>query len=150
MLRLLSIVFVACAAHGLALNCGVTSPAAVSRTASVTMAHHVQKKATKKHQATRPRKSRPSDITRKPPQSPQLPDQPWMTPIAASEASSQQMVTITLSPSDSADSVREKLQSAGAVATEEVYFSNQLVTSTLGDCGLQEEKTIEVAVVSQP
>ena len=56
------------------------------------MAHHVQKKAAAKHQANRPRKSRPSDIYRKPPSYPALPDIPWYTktgsgaaPAAASE-----------------------------------------------------------------
>jgi len=44
-----------------------------------TMAHHVQKKATKHHHASRPRKSRPSDINRKPPNYPELPDIPWYT-----------------------------------------------------------------------
>jgi len=45
------------------------------------MAHHVQKKATKHHHHTRPRKSRPSDIFRKPTNYPELPDIPWYTKI---------------------------------------------------------------------
>ncbi len=45
------------------------------------MAHHVQKKATRAHNAFRPRKSRPSDIYRKPPSYPPLPDIPWYTKI---------------------------------------------------------------------
>merc|ERR1719274_150152 len=44
-----------------------------------TMAHHVQKKATKHHHHSRPRKSRPSDINRKPPVYPELPDIPVYT-----------------------------------------------------------------------
>merc|ERR1719498_1023807 len=46
-----------------------------------TLAHHVEKKATKHHHHSRPRKSRPSDINRKAPQYPPLPDIPWMTKI---------------------------------------------------------------------
>jgi hypothetical protein len=45
------------------------------------VAHHVQKKATRKHNAMRPRKSRPSDINRKPPSYPAQPDIPWYTKI---------------------------------------------------------------------
>jgi cytochrome b6-f complex iron-sulfur subunit len=46
-----------------------------------TLAHHVQKKATKHHHHSRPRKSRPSDINRKAPEYPPIPDIPWMTKI---------------------------------------------------------------------
>merc|ERR1719271_1669676 len=46
-----------------------------------TMAYHVQKKATKHHHHSRPRKSRPSDINRKAPEYPPIPDIPWMTKI---------------------------------------------------------------------
>jgi cytochrome b6-f complex iron-sulfur subunit len=48
---------------------------------SVTLAHHVQKKATKHHHHSRPKKSRPSDINRKAPEYPPIPDIPWMTKI---------------------------------------------------------------------
>jgi len=44
-----------------------------------TMAHHVQKKATKHHHHSRPRKSRPSDINRKAPVYPEIPDIPVYT-----------------------------------------------------------------------
>lgn len=50
-----------------------------------TMAHHVQKKATKHHEHSRPRKSRPSDINRKPPVYPELPDIPWYTVTSKAE-----------------------------------------------------------------
>merc|ERR1719313_1634508 len=46
---------------------------------SVTLAHHVQKKATKHHHHSRPKKRRPSDINRKPPEYPPIPDIPWYT-----------------------------------------------------------------------
>ena len=49
------------------------------------VAHHVQKKATKKHQANRPKKSRPSDKYRTPPSYPPLPDVPWYTKIEDSK-----------------------------------------------------------------
>ena len=45
------------------------------------MAHHVQKKATRAHNAFRPRKTRPSDIFRKPPEYPAKPDIPWYTKL---------------------------------------------------------------------
>jgi methionine-R-sulfoxide reductase len=45
------------------------------------MAHHVQKKATKHHHHSRPRKTRPSDITRKKPEYPPIPDIPVWTKI---------------------------------------------------------------------
>ena len=52
------------------------------------VAHHVQKKATRAHNAFRPRKSRPSDIYRKPPQYPPLPDIPWYTKLESGSSSS--------------------------------------------------------------
>jgi len=45
------------------------------------VAHHVQKKATRGHNAFRPKKSRPSDIYRKAPEYPAMPDIPWYTKI---------------------------------------------------------------------
>merc|ERR1719237_1157368 len=45
------------------------------------MAHHVQKKATKHHHHSRPRKTRPSDIYRTPTNYPEHPDVPWYTKI---------------------------------------------------------------------
>jgi len=53
-----------------------------------TMAHHVQKKATKHHEHSRPRKSRPSDINRKPTDYPELPDIPWYTVTSGSKSGS--------------------------------------------------------------
>lgn len=50
-------------------------------TPEISMAHHVQKKATRGHNAFRPRKSRPSDINRKAPEYPTIPDIPWMVPL---------------------------------------------------------------------
>jgi len=50
-----------------------------------TLAHHVQKKATKHHEHSRPRKKRLSQLpasrggSRKPPVYPETPDVPWMT-----------------------------------------------------------------------
>ena len=48
---------------------------------ALTVAHHVQKKATKGHNAFRPKKKRPSDIFRKPPSYPPIPDIPWYTKL---------------------------------------------------------------------
>ena len=109
------------------------------------MAHHVQKKATKKHQATRPRKSRPSDMNRKPPQYPQIPEQPWMT--VTESAPSRSTVSITVSPTDTADSLKAKLTAAGASA-EEIFYQNQAVTGTFADVGLEAETTVDAVVLS--
>merc|ERR1719313_1823093 len=59
---------------------GVAFVAGLSATFA-TLAHHVQNKATKHHHHSRPRKSRPSDINRKAPEYPPLPDIPWYTKI---------------------------------------------------------------------
>lgn len=50
------------------------------------VAHHVQKKATRAHNAYRPKKKRPSDIYRKPPSYPAMPDIPWMTKLSSGDA----------------------------------------------------------------
>jgi hypothetical protein len=62
--------------YGTALVFGVVGGYKVSA-----LAHHVQKKATRKHNAYRPRKSRPSDINRTPTIYPPLPDIPWYTKL---------------------------------------------------------------------
>merc|ERR1712137_32710 len=49
---------------------------AVGRTGDIKMAHHVQNKATKHHNVTRPRKTRPGDINRKKRTPRKIPDQP--------------------------------------------------------------------------
>lgn len=58
-----------------------------SPAAAVTMAHHVQKKATRGHNAFRPKKKRPSDIYRKAPSYPAMPDIPWYTKLESGEKS---------------------------------------------------------------
>jgi len=115
-------------------------------TSTVTMAHHVQKKATKKHQACRPRKSRESDRNRRPPQYPALPDQPWMTSTTAVSGGSS-TVTISIAPTDNMESVSAKLQAVGAAAPDELFYGGQLLTSTLADCGLEEEASLSAIVM---
>ena len=57
---------------------------------SLAVAHHVQKKATRAHNAYRPKKKRPSDIYRKPPSYPAMPDIPWMTKLSSGEVAASQ------------------------------------------------------------
>merc|ERR1719159_1330673 len=66
--------------RGTSFLSGVAFVAGLSVTFA-TLAHHVQKKATKHHHHSRPKKSRPSDINRKAPEYPPIPDIPWMTKI---------------------------------------------------------------------
>jgi cytochrome b6-f complex iron-sulfur subunit len=68
--------------RGTSFISGVAFVAGLSVTFA-TLAHHVQKKATKHHQYSRPRKSRPSDRNRKAPEYPPIPDIPWYTKIEA-------------------------------------------------------------------
>merc|ERR1711924_497763 len=100
------------------------------------MAHHVQKKATKKHAATRPKKSRPSDKFRAPTNYPPVPEQAWMTKIDALSPSNKVTVTITVSPDDTPASLTTKLTAAGATAPAEFMYSGSPLTTTLADCGL--------------
>ena len=60
--------------------CVLLVPCLVLRVCAA-VAHHVQKKATRGHNAYRPKKSRPSDIYRKPPSYPAFPDIPWYTKL---------------------------------------------------------------------
>ena len=111
------------------------------------MAHHVEKKATKHHEHTRPRKSRLSDINRTPPQYPPIPDTPWMTPTASlSKMTNQQKVTIQISPSDTAADLNSKLQAAGASAVERFVYKGVELSATLAECGLKEDGSIEAQV----
>ena len=91
-----------------------TAIAPLRAVSTVSMAHHVQKKATKKHNAMRPRKSRASDRNRTPPSYPSVPDIPWMVPIDAPTGGAKQIVSLAVEPSDTADSIRSKLAAAGA------------------------------------
>ena len=100
------------------------------------MAHHVQKKATKHHEHSRPRKSRPSDINRTPPQYPPIPDTPWMTPTQSLKVT-ESKVSIQISPSDTAADLNTKLQAAGAGAVERFVYKGVELTSTLAECGLR-------------
>merc|ERR1719420_2859238 len=70
--------------RGTSFISGVAFVAGLSVTFA-TLAHHVQKKATKHHEHSRPRKKRLSQLpasrggSRKPPVYPETPDVPWMT-----------------------------------------------------------------------
>lgn len=110
------------------------------RSPAVSMAHHVQKKATKKHQANRPRKTRPSDINRKPVEYPAIPDIPWMSPVG------EQKVTIEIEPTDTTKTLSAKLKAAGAVPPAEFMYGGSAVTGTLGENGLDETKTVEASI----
>ena len=113
------------------------------------VAHHVQKKATKHHAHTRPRKSRPSDANRTPPQYPPIPDTPWMTPTEGlTQMTNKQKVSIQVSPSDTAADLNSKLQAAGASAVERFVYSGIELSTTLADCGLKEDSSIEAEVRS--
>ena len=111
------------------------------------VAHHVQKKATKHHEHSRPRKSRPSDINRTPPQYPPIPDTPWMTPTQSLKVT-ESKVSIQISPSDTAADLNTKLQAAGASAVERFVYKGVELTSTLAECGLKEDSSIEAKVRS--
>ena len=111
------------------------------------VAHHVQKKATKHHEHSRPRKSRPSDINRTPPQYPPIPDTPWMTPTQSLKVT-ESKVSIQISPSDTAADLNTKLQAAGAGAVERFVYKGVELTSTLAECGLTEDSSIEAKVLA--
>ena len=112
------------------------------------MAHHVEKKATKHHAHTRPRKSRLSDINRTPPQYPAIPDSPWMTPTESLTATNKQKVTIQIAPSDTFADLNSKLQAAGASAVERFVYGGIELSTTLADCGLEAESSVEAECVS--
>ena len=140
-----------CALAPLASTFSPTCMAAISsrRPASaVSMAHHVQKKATRGHNAYRPRKSRLSDRNRTPPSYPAIPDIPWMAPIDSLSGKVPQTFSIAVEPSDTADGVRSKVTAAGRGAPEQVIYSGSVVTGSLGEAGLAVAATLEVAIVS--
>ena len=112
------------------------------------MAHHVQDKATKHHRNSRPKKSRLSDINRRPPIYPAIPDGPWYEQTSGLTGPSKTVVSISVAPADTADTLREKLKAAGASAPEAIEFGGVAVTSTLGDAGLEAETTIEATVAT--
>jgi hypothetical protein len=111
------------------------------------VAHHVQKKATKHHEHTRPRKSRLSDINRTPPSYPPIPDTPWMTPTQSLKIT-ESKVSIQISPSDTAADLNTKLQAAGASAVERFVYKGVELTATLAECGLTEASSIEAKVLA--
>ena len=115
------------------------------------MAHHVQKKATKKHAANRPKKSRPSDRLRAPTNYPPLPDTPWMQAGAVDDAAYVPATTvqITVAPADTLATIKEKLSAAGAAAPEAYYFEGKEVTGSLADAGLDAEATISATVFAR-
>jgi hypothetical protein len=116
------------------LPCGAADSASLPHA----VAHHVQKKATRKHNAYRPRKSRPSDIFRTPPSYPAMPDIPVMTKLDS--------VSIEVTPDDTADSLRSKVTAAGGASPEQFVYAGKEVTGTLADCGLSAATTIQAAV----
>lgn len=108
------------------------------------VAHHVQKKAAKHHEHTRPRKSRPSDINRKVPEYPPMEfDVPWMTPTDGPSKFESKKVTITIAPSDSLADLNSKLEGAGASSVERFVYGGTELSTTLADCGLTEETSVE-------
>ena len=120
-----------------------------SRSAStITMAHHVMKKATRGHNAYRPRKSRASDRNRTPPSYPDIPDIPWMTPVDSLSGQKLTTVSVAIEPSDTADSVKSKLTAAGAVAPEDIFFGGEPLSGSLGDAGLAESTSLDAFVYS--
>jgi hypothetical protein len=122
---------------GLAL-CPRLWPAAdgLSRPLLFAVAHHVELKATRKHNKNRPKKSRPSDIYRTPPSYPTLPDIPWMTKLDT--------VEVMVAPSDTADTLKTKVVAAGAKAPTVFMYQGKAVSGTLADCGLAAATTIKV------
>lgn len=132
---------------GLLLSPTPLTPAvAPVRVNGISMSHHVQDKAAKKHNSCRPRKHRPSDINRKPPSYPTLPEP--QGPIAGpAKGRGSTFVTITVAPGDDSAAVMAKLTAAGATAPETLMFRGMAVTGTLADCGLAAEESIEVIVL---
>ncbi len=120
-----------------------------SRAVTCAVAHHVQKKATKKHAHNRPRKSRPSDRFRTPPSYPSLPDIPWMTKLDGPSGISSTTVSIDVSPEDTLKTLQGKVVAAGAASPEEVNFNGKALTGTLADCGLAEATSVEATVQSK-
>jgi len=116
---------------------------------AISMAHHVQKKATKKHQDRRPKKSRPSDINRKPPVYPPIPDIPDYTILDSETTDKTSLVTLDVSPEDDVQSLKHKLQAAGTNVPQTLSFGGRPVFSTLAECGLDAATTVEARVVDQ-
>ncbi len=121
----------------------------------IAVAHHVQKKATKGHNAFRPRKSRPSDINRKPPSYPTDGrfSGPWWSydEAGASDGSmAKSTVSLTIAPTDTAADVRAKLQAAGSIGADDIVYKGIKLTGsmTLADAGLTEEVTQEATVAA--
>lgn len=108
----------------------------------------MQKKATKGHNAYRPRKSRPSDRNRKPPSYPTIPDIPWMTPIDKPSGNTLKQVSIAVEASDTAETLRSKLTAAGAPSPDTFFFGGAELTGDLGAAGLTEGKDLEAFVYS--
>ena len=145
MLRCLLLLLALHASAGLVLAPASAPRAVGGRAAAVSMAHHVQKKATKHHASSRPKKSRLSDRNRRPPSYPSLPEKPWMTPVDSLSGAKKQTVTITVAPGDDVASLKTKLSAAGAAA-EEFVFQGTPVTGTLADAGLEAEASFEAVV----
>ena len=145
MLRCLLLLLALHASAGLVLAPASAPRAVGGRAAAVSMAHHVQKKATKHHASSRPKTSRLSDRNRRPPSYPSLPEKPWMTPVDSLSGAKKQTVTITVAPGDDVASLKTKLSAAGASA-EEFVFQGTPVTGTLADAGLEAEASFEAVV----
>merc|ERR1719231_974276 len=107
------------------------------------MAHHVQKKATRGHNAFRPRKHRPSDINRKPTDYPEIPTRAWMTPISSLSGKPSSTVTIEITPEDSPETLVAKVTAAGGTAPDTFMYGGKPLTGKLGDAGLTETTSIE-------
>jgi len=132
-----------------AFSPGLAPAVSSSRSAStITMAHHVMKKATRGHNAYRPKKSRASDRNRTPPSYPAIPDVPWMIPVDSLSGAKTETVSISIEPSDTMESVRSKVTAAGATAPQELFLGGVEVTASLGDAGLADATTLDAFVYS--
>jgi hypothetical protein len=113
------------------------------------VAHHVQKKATRKHNAYRPKKSRASDIFRKPPSYPAMPDIPEWTKLDGLTGVSKTAVSIEITPEDTAATLAAKVTGAGAPAPDEFTYAGMPLSGSLGDAGLAAATTVEAQVVAK-
>lgn len=71
-----------------------------------------------------------------------------MSPSSGSTAAAKQTVTISVTPADSLETVKAKLTAAGAAAPDELFFGGKPLTGTLGECGLEEEASIDALIQS--
>ena len=71
-----------------------------------------------------------------------------MTPTESLTATNKQKVTIQIAPSDTFADLNSKLQAAGASAVERFVYGGIELSTTLADCGLEAESSVEAECVS--